>query len=156
MILPKITLQVGNNNNNDDDDDDDVASDDDDDNSDNNYHDNDDDNDNRDIRTLHKDNMIFKELNHLFSLGYFQFLPKPSFCIILGCLTNLDEFIAKLPEEAKFSPMGELLHSYKCSDVEYEIYKVIFYYLCLSCNFSLSSDNSMHMLLALNFSQIPL
>ncbi|CAH3164227.1 unnamed protein product [Porites lobata] len=40
-----------------------------------------------------------------------------------GCLSNLDEFIAKLPEEAKFSPMGELLHSYKCSDVEYEIYK---------------------------------
>ena len=75
MILPKITLQVGNNNNNDDDDDDDVDSDDDDDNSDNNYHDNDDDNDNRDIHTLHKDNIIFKELNHLFSLGYFQFLP---------------------------------------------------------------------------------
>ena len=76
--------------------------------------------------------MIFKELNHLFSLGYFQFLPYPSFCIILGCLTNLDEFIAKLPEEAKFTPMGELLHSYKYSDVEYEIYKVMFYYLRLS------------------------
>ena len=111
--------------------------------------------------------MIFKELNQvgiivtiLFSLGYFQFLPYLCYCIILGCLTNLDEFIAKLPEEAKFTPMGELLHSYKCSDVEYEIYKVIFYYLCLShlifCNFSLSSDNSMHMLYALKFSQIPL
>ena len=96
----------------------------------------------------------------LFSLGYFQFLPYP--CIILGCVTNLDEFIAKLPEEAKFTPMGELLHSYKCSDVEYEIYKVIFYYLCLShlpvlsCNFSLTNDNSMHMLYVLNFSHIPL
>lgn len=114
--------------------------------------------------------MVFKELNQvgiiivtiLFSLGYFQLLPYPCYCIILGCLTNLDEFIAKLPEEAKFTPMGELLHSYKCSDVEYEIYKVMFYYLrlshlaVLSCNFSLSSDNSMHMLLALNFSHIPL
>lgn len=40
-----------------------------------------------------------------------------------GCLTNLDEFMAKLPEEAKFSPMGEVLHSYKRNDVEYEIYK---------------------------------
>ncbi|XP_015750967.1 PREDICTED: histone acetyltransferase type B catalytic subunit-like [Acropora digitifera] len=40
-----------------------------------------------------------------------------------GCMTNLDEFIAKLPEEAKFMPMGELLHSYKCNDAEYEIYK---------------------------------
>ena len=96
----------------------------------------------------------------LFSLGYFQFLPYP--CIILGCVTNLDGFIAKLPEEAKFTPMGELLHSYKCSDVEYEIYKVIFYYLCLShlpvlsCNFSLTNDNSMHMLYVLNFSHIPL
>ncbi|KAK2570199.1 Histone acetyltransferase type B catalytic subunit [Acropora cervicornis] len=40
-----------------------------------------------------------------------------------GCMTNLDEFMAKLPEEAKFRPMGELLHSYKCNDTEYEIYK---------------------------------
>ena len=111
--------------------------------------------------------MVFKELNQvgiivtiLLSLGYFQFFRYPFSCIILGCVTNLDEFIAKLPEEAKFTPMGELLHSYKCSDVEYEIYKVIFYYLRLShllfCNFSLSNDNSMHTLYVLNFSQIPL
>ncbi|KAL9967697.1 hypothetical protein ACROYT_G025984 [Oculina patagonica] len=40
-----------------------------------------------------------------------------------GCLTNLDEFIAKLPGEAKFRPMGDLLHSYKKNDIEYEIYK---------------------------------
>lgn len=40
-----------------------------------------------------------------------------------GCTTTLDEFIAKLPEEDKFMPMGELLHSYKGNDVEYEIYK---------------------------------
>lgn len=40
-----------------------------------------------------------------------------------GCLTNLDEFIARLPDEGKFRPMGDLLHSYKKNDVEYEIYK---------------------------------
>jgi len=54
--------------------------------------------------------------------------PDPVLSIIAkqypaGFLTNLDEFIAKLPEEAKFTPMGELLHSYKCNDIEYEIYK---------------------------------
>jgi len=43
----------------------------------------------------------------------------------IGCLTNLDEFIAKLPGEGKFRPMGDLLHSYKKNDVEYEIYKVM-------------------------------
>ena len=41
-----------------------------------------------------------------------------------GCLTNLDEFIARLPSEGTFRPMGDLLHSYKKNDVEYEIYKV--------------------------------
>ena len=49
-------------------------------------------------------------------------------------MTNLDEFIAKLPEEAKFMPMGELLHSYKYNDTEYEIYKVnyIIFNICMS------------------------
>lgn len=140
MTLPKITLQVGNNDNHADDDDDN-------------------DDNNRD-RYTYKNNYDLQGIESggnnivtiLLSLGYFQFLCYPCSCIILGCLTNLDEFIAKLPEEAKFTPMGELLHSYKCSDVEYEIYKVIFYYLCLShlpvlfCNFSLSNNNSIHML----------
>ncbi|PFX27487.1 Histone acetyltransferase type B catalytic subunit [Stylophora pistillata] len=40
-----------------------------------------------------------------------------------GFLTNLDEFIAKLPGEGKFRPMGELLHSYKQNNAEYEMYK---------------------------------
>jgi len=41
----------------------------------------------------------------------------------IGCLTNLDEFVTRLPGEGKFRPMGDLLHSYKKNDVEYEIYK---------------------------------
>ncbi|CAH3154645.1 unnamed protein product [Pocillopora meandrina] len=40
-----------------------------------------------------------------------------------GFLTNLDQFIAKLPGEGKFRPMGELLHSYKQNDAEYEMYQ---------------------------------
>ena len=55
-MLPKITPQVGNNNDDDDDDDDNDA--------------------NRDIH-IYKNNMIFNELTHLFSWGYFQFLPYP-------------------------------------------------------------------------------
>lgn len=54
-------------------------------------------------------------------------LSKPLLlCILLGFLTNLDQFIAKLPGEGKFRPMGELLHSYKQNDAEYEMYQVIF------------------------------
>ena len=39
-------------------------------------------------------------------------------------MTNLDDFIARLPGESSFKPMGELLHSYNRGDVDYEIYKV--------------------------------
>ncbi|XP_020896532.1 histone acetyltransferase type B catalytic subunit [Exaiptasia diaphana] len=39
-----------------------------------------------------------------------------------GYLSNLDEFIAKLPSENGFRPMGELIHSYKQNDADYEIY----------------------------------
>lgn len=44
--------------------------------------------------------------------------------IIIGFTTNQDEFLAKLPEEYKFHPYGELLHVYRKDDVQYEIYKV--------------------------------
>lgn len=57
-------------------------------------------------------------------------------------MTNLDEFIAKLPEEAKFMPMGELLHSYKCNDTEYEIYKVCY----IIFNISLAKRMPVYML----------
>ena len=59
---------------------------------------------------------------HMVSSIVFFYLDEKHF--FAGFLSNLDEFIAKLPEEAKFTPMGELLHSYKCSNAEYEIYKV--------------------------------
>ncbi|XP_031552908.1 histone acetyltransferase type B catalytic subunit-like [Actinia tenebrosa] len=40
----------------------------------------------------------------------------PGFC------TNLDDFIAKLPSEGKFRPMGELLYSYRHNEKDYEVY----------------------------------
>ncbi|XP_065883019.1 histone acetyltransferase type B catalytic subunit-like isoform X2 [Dysidea avara] len=41
-----------------------------------------------------------------------------------GFTTNQDEFLAKLPDEAKFHPYGELLEAYRKDDVQYEIYKI--------------------------------
>lgn len=43
-------------------------------------------------------------------------------------MSSLDHFIAKLPEESSFQPMGELIHSYTTEEKEgtsrqYEIYK---------------------------------
>ncbi|XP_048577478.1 histone acetyltransferase type B catalytic subunit isoform X2 [Nematostella vectensis] len=39
-----------------------------------------------------------------------------------GFLTNKDEFIAKLPEQSSFVPMGELIHSYQRMGKDYKIY----------------------------------
>ena len=47
-----------------------------------------------------------------------------SFTLLAGVLNNLDDFIARLPGESSFRPMGEQLHSYKCNETEYEIYTV--------------------------------
>jgi hypothetical protein len=46
------------------------------------------------------------------------------FLLLTGFYTNLDDFIAKLPLEGSFKPMGELLHSYKHNEKDYEIYFV--------------------------------
>jgi len=47
---------------------------------------------------------------------------------IVGFTTNQDEFLAKLPDETKFHPYGELLEVYRKDDVQYEVYKVGFIY----------------------------
>ena len=39
-------------------------------------------------------------------------------------MSNLDDFIAKLPAESSYRPTGEMIHSYKRNDVDYEIYFV--------------------------------
>jgi len=39
-----------------------------------------------------------------------------------GHMSNLDEFIAKLPEQETFVPPGEKIDSYTHKDVEYEVY----------------------------------
>lgn len=50
---------------------------------------------------------------------------RPLFIVyISGFTTSPDEFLAKLPDEYKFRPYGELLHVYRKDDMEYEVYKV--------------------------------
>ncbi|XP_065053342.1 histone acetyltransferase type B catalytic subunit-like [Rhopilema esculentum] len=51
-------------------------------------------------------------------------LPNIAEILAPGYCTNLDEFVAKLPGESKFTPMGTKIHSYKVKDTEYEIYQV--------------------------------
>lgn len=49
------------------------------------------------------------------------------FCFISlfsGYLRNLDQFLSRLSEESKFTPMGELLHSHSWCEKTYEVYKV--------------------------------
>lgn len=47
---------------------------------------------------------------------------------IPGFTTNQDDFLAKLPDECKFHPYGELLHQYRKDDAQYEVYKVKYIY----------------------------
>lgn len=52
-------------------------------------------------------------------------LPKIAEIIPEGFVSNLDEFIKKLPEQNSFTPMGDKIHSYKLDKedaTEYEIY----------------------------------
>ena len=45
----------------------------------------------------------------------------------LGSVSNLDEFIKKIPEENTFTPMGSKIHSYTRNNeenIEYEVYHV--------------------------------
>jgi len=39
-----------------------------------------------------------------------------------GHLSNLDEFIKKLPEQESFAPPGEKIHAYTHKDIEYEVF----------------------------------
>lgn len=50
-------------------------------------------------------------------------LPNIADIIPEGFISNLDEFIRKLPEESSFTPMGHKLHSYKHKEDEFEIYQ---------------------------------
>ncbi|XP_057293831.1 histone acetyltransferase type B catalytic subunit-like [Hydractinia symbiolongicarpus] len=50
-------------------------------------------------------------------------LPNVAEVLPEGFYSNRDEFIAKLPEENTFVPMGNKIHSYTRNDVEYEIYQ---------------------------------
>lgn len=58
-----------------------------------------------------------------YGIGADKVLPDIAEKLSEGYCTNLDEFIAKLPEENKFKPMGTKICSYKLKDVEYEIYQ---------------------------------
>ena len=40
-----------------------------------------------------------------------------------GYCSNLDQFISKLPEEDKFVPMGEMIHSFTDTEKTYQVYK---------------------------------
>lgn len=57
------------------------------------------------------------------SLGILRLILAPV-CYMLDYCSSLDEFIAKLPAENSFVPMGAKLHSYKFRGTEYEVYQV--------------------------------
>jgi hypothetical protein len=44
-------------------------------------------------------------------------------CLYKGYFSNLDQFISKLPEEEKFVPMGEMIHSFAHAEQTYQVYK---------------------------------
>eukprot|EP00794_Sanderia_malayensis_P003757 gene3757-4279_t len=68
--------------------------------------------------------MEYKEIiPDSFQIEVDKVLPNIAEKLSPGYCTNLDEFIAKFPEESSFKPMGTKLHSYKRDDDIYEIYQ---------------------------------
>ena len=53
----------------------------------------------------------------------FIFVFNSPVCLYKGYFSNLDQFISKLPEEEKFVPMGEMIHSFAHAEQTYQVYK---------------------------------